>query len=365
MAACRDDLESDAIELAAYTTVASADDIEALRVGLGYDEWTLLGTSYGTRLAQEVMRRNPSTVRAAVLDGVAPADINWDKRAYVSYWQAIQGLSEACMADAVCGDAFGPVDQALIDMIADLNAAPIVAGPPGQEMEITGTMAAGLVFRLMYFSELYPMIPLVITSFRDDDLAAIQTLLMLLFSEGSGVTDAGLALGMHWSVKCSDLYNPEIGPDLDVLLAEAAVPEPLADAARQRQAEVVEICDGWPKPDSDPSLALPIDADIPTLLASGAFDPITPPAYGQHVAAGLSQASVVVFASSGHGTLAQSDCAGEIVATFVADPDTGALDTTCAAEIPVTFVTSEEEFFGDRSPGQHLELVRRLTLSPS
>ena len=36
----------------------------------------LYGISYGTRWALEVMRRSPSLVRSAVLDGVYPPQIN-------------------------------------------------------------------------------------------------------------------------------------------------------------------------------------------------------------------------------------------------------------------------------------------------
>ena len=40
-------------DLAQYTTSASVDDLEAIRVALGYPRLNLVGGSYGTRLAME------------------------------------------------------------------------------------------------------------------------------------------------------------------------------------------------------------------------------------------------------------------------------------------------------------------------
>lgn len=69
--ACRDDLSRRA-RLDLYTTAASVDDLDDLRRWLGYPSWNLLGTSYGTRVAQVYLRRHLEAVRTAVLNGVAP-----------------------------------------------------------------------------------------------------------------------------------------------------------------------------------------------------------------------------------------------------------------------------------------------------
>jgi pimeloyl-ACP methyl ester carboxylesterase len=57
---------------AQYTTSAVVADVDAIRIALGYDRINLWGGSYGTRVAQEYLRRYPQHVRAVVLDGAAP-----------------------------------------------------------------------------------------------------------------------------------------------------------------------------------------------------------------------------------------------------------------------------------------------------
>jgi pimeloyl-ACP methyl ester carboxylesterase len=56
-----------------YRTSAAADDIDAVREALGYDEITLYGDSYGTFLAQSYAFRHPDTLEALVLDSAYPA----------------------------------------------------------------------------------------------------------------------------------------------------------------------------------------------------------------------------------------------------------------------------------------------------
>lgn len=69
---CRDELQRNA-DLAAYTTDAAADDLDAVRAALGYDRIHLLGLSYGTRLALVYARRHPDGVASLVLAGATPA----------------------------------------------------------------------------------------------------------------------------------------------------------------------------------------------------------------------------------------------------------------------------------------------------
>ena len=53
---CRDKLSAQGVNLSAYNTTESASDVKDLILALGYERATLFGVSYGTRLAQVVMR---------------------------------------------------------------------------------------------------------------------------------------------------------------------------------------------------------------------------------------------------------------------------------------------------------------------
>lgn len=65
---------ADGVDLSAYTTEASADDIDDLRAALGAEKMSLLGFSYGTHLGLSVIRRHGDRVENAVLVGVEGPD---------------------------------------------------------------------------------------------------------------------------------------------------------------------------------------------------------------------------------------------------------------------------------------------------
>ncbi|MBS1163483.1 MAG: cysteine proteinase, partial [Burkholderiaceae bacterium] len=62
-------------DLRHYTTALAMQDADAVRRQLGADRINLVGGSYGTRAALELLRQFPHTVRRIVLDGVAPPDM--------------------------------------------------------------------------------------------------------------------------------------------------------------------------------------------------------------------------------------------------------------------------------------------------
>lgn len=62
------------VDLAGYTTVESATDLDQVRAALRMERVSLLGFSYGTHLAIAYMRRHPDRVADAVLLGIEGPD---------------------------------------------------------------------------------------------------------------------------------------------------------------------------------------------------------------------------------------------------------------------------------------------------
>src|SRR6185503_4242630 len=56
------------------STAETAKDLEDLRVGLGVEQLTPIGVSYGAVVAAEYARRFPAHTAAVVLDSPAPVD---------------------------------------------------------------------------------------------------------------------------------------------------------------------------------------------------------------------------------------------------------------------------------------------------
>ena len=70
--ACHRELVATGADLSAYNSTENAADFADLRKVLGLTTWNVYGTSYGSYLAQTLMRDHPEGIRSVVLDSVLP-----------------------------------------------------------------------------------------------------------------------------------------------------------------------------------------------------------------------------------------------------------------------------------------------------
>ncbi len=332
---CRDRLVSEGHDLSAYNTTQSAADVNAIRVALGYDEVNLWGGSYGSFLAQAVMRDHPEGVRSAVIESVWPLEISFFVEATASVPNAILRLIDTCAADDVCDSAYPNLEQVLFDTIDQLNAEPVlisVSNPlDGQSYDalLTGDTVGGNLVSALYLTPLIPALPQAIYDVYNGDYELMTQLTSqkLIFYEA-------MSRGMTYSVVCAEDL---IGQTPDHLLEiQLALPEQLrSDVEPDLVIEygIFGICENWPVEEAEPSFKEPLVSDIPTLILEGELDPVTPPEYGELVAGHLSNAYFFEFPGFGHAGESTSECALGITAAFIEDPTTQP-DAACMAEMP-------------------------------
>ncbi|HUW97042.1 MAG TPA: alpha/beta fold hydrolase, partial [Anaerolineae bacterium] len=332
---CRDRLVSEGHNLSAYTTTQSAADVDAIRVALGYDQVNLWGGSYGSFLAQAVMRDHPEGIRSAVIESVWPLEISFFVEATTSVPNAILRLMDTCAEDEVCDDAYPDLEDVLFETIDQLNAQPVpitVTNPldgQGYDALLTGDAVRGNLVSALYLTPLIPAVPQAIYDVYNGnyDLMTQLTSQKLLFY-------SAMSRGMTYSVVCSeDLIGRT--PD-DLLDIELALPRQLrSDVEDELVIEygIFGVCENWPVEEADPSFKDPLVSDIPTLILEGELDPVTPPEYGRLVAGHLSNAYFFEFPGFGHAGESTSECALSITAAFINDPTTEP-DATCMAEMP-------------------------------
>ncbi len=80
----------------------------------------------------------------------------------------------------------------------------------------------------------------------------------------------------------------------------------------------------------------PVKAATPTLLLSGTFDWLTPPAWGREAARHLASSRHVVFRAQGHGVVVQDPCAARLRDAFIEDPEPKRA-LPCRADTPPEF----------------------------
>ena len=81
-------------------------DVNAIRVALSYKEINLFDGSYGTLLAQAVMRDHPQDICSVALASVLPLEKSFIVDVSTASSKAILRLVEACAAHEECNAAY-------------------------------------------------------------------------------------------------------------------------------------------------------------------------------------------------------------------------------------------------------------------
>ncbi|KUJ72245.1 alpha/beta fold hydrolase [Ruegeria profundi] len=123
--------ESEDIKLQHYNTLQNARDVPLVMSTLGYDTYNLLGISYGSKLALEVMRSAPEGLRSVVIDGVAPPWIALYDTGAVPLNDSIVRLVEDCAADSACDAAYPNLGDVLNTALEAAEAGDLIHNRSG------------------------------------------------------------------------------------------------------------------------------------------------------------------------------------------------------------------------------------------
>lgn len=319
-----------------YTTSVAVRDLDDVRAALRYQKLDLYGISYGTRVAQHYMRRYPSRVRVAILDGVVPPQLALGPDVALDAQAAIDSAFARCDSTAECKRAFPNIAGTFASLRARVGAQPVplaIPDPLSAEPTQTQLGAAELsaaVRLLSYSDETLSTLPLLIHEAETGQPQALAAQYLMIKRS----LDAQMANGMHFAVVCSeDAPRWDERPIAQSDLAKTYIGETLMGAMRS-------ICEQWPRGPVDEDFSQPLNSAIPTLVLSGGNDPVTPARYGEQILPGLSKSKHLVLDGQGHGQIAVG-CMPRVVAEFIATGDVGSLDAECLQTVrPAPFLLS-------------------------
>ncbi|MEX2626383.1 MAG: alpha/beta fold hydrolase [Ilumatobacteraceae bacterium] len=344
---CHERLVDEGVTLEAYSTIENAADIATVRLALGLDEWNLYGSSYGTRLALTVLRDHPDGVRSVVLEGVYPPDV---VPAYHDYLpntlRALDEIAAACADDPECAGSYGDIGDLVVRALEAADSAP--------DAPVDSIDLMDLTFGSLYGMEGVQDVPYALALAAAGDLdGAID-----VFERGApldrsaggtrtrpDVDPTEDAAGVFNSVECREEHA---FTDLDhidkqaELYREAGVDDRLLTALVDTvEYPVLAVCPVWDSGVAGLVERAPAVSHTPVLLLSGRFDPITPPAWGEHAAASLANSTHVVAPTLSHSLVLEDPCIDEITHTFLSEPDTP-VDPGCVATMPMPPFTIDD-----------------------
>ncbi len=328
---CQRRLAGSGVKFDAFHSENNARDIVNVLRALGYERWNLVGVSYGSRLALVIMRDFPQYVRSAILDSVYPpqADIYLD--VYYSGERALSALFEACAASEGCSARYPDLEAVFYRLYHRLNRTPLTVAyrPPSfdeLEIEISGYRLYEWVFNWLYDLDSIRQIPKMIYELHQDRPDYVAH-----YGIAYEMALTTLSLGMHYSVQCQEEYGSGLFRDYAGMLARHPHLSGFLRYPVDGTATLPQLCDLWRTRARPDHVNDPVASDIPALLLSGGYDPITPPAYARAAQATLTSAYNFTFPQVGHAVLRSEDCAVRIAVDFINEP-LREPDSSCIAE---------------------------------
>ncbi len=283
--------KGEGVDLPAYNTAESADDIDDVRRALGLDEIILFGSSYGSHLGLACLRQHDEHIARAVLSKVEGPDATWKLPGQIQ--AQLELVHERVAADpkvsAVMPDFLGT----LRDLLERLDAEPVTA---------TVTQEDGSTVEIVCGA--YDMQRAVSGFLANRSMVEQLPVFVYLTAQGDASVLGELSLGSReggwWSamtlmMDCSSGATKERrrriareARDADNLLSDAF------------DGYYPAFCSACGDPDLGDDFRGPIKTDTPVMFISGTLDARTPPSNVEEIIGGFSAAKHIIVENVGH-----------------------------------------------------------------
>lgn len=313
--ACQKDLQAQGINLTAYNTIENAADVNDLRLALGYKQINLYGVSYGARLALTVLRDHPAAVRSAIIDSGYTMHVDINAEVALSAACAFDLIFTSCAADPACQSTYPDLETTFYRVVDMLNDNPVRVALSRGTVFIDGDNMMDLIFSSLYTiygKDGVTQIPEMLTIADQDNLSDLAPAFEIMFAEDN------FSEGMYYSIFCRE----EVSSDTQEVASALAADLPEQIRAHYMSPALPAICEMWEVGKEEASEKEPVVSDIPVLVLTGQYDPITPPAYNKTIAETLSNSFFYEIPGIGHGAMRGSACALDIGLQFLENPTT-------------------------------------------
>ncbi|MEO3402849.1 alpha/beta fold hydrolase [Mucilaginibacter sp. CAU 1740] len=290
----RELLVAQGIDLSAYNTAESVEDINDLRLALGLDSLNLVGISYSGGLMLSVANIHPEAVRLLILNSPLPAFVTYEESALKNIDEALDQVFKNC-ADSSAAysdlkDRFHHYFSELSDRrfkiryLEKQGADSITVRYGKQEL------LDAIINRLN--TAQVKSVPFVIAEI----IAGRAEPFVREVMDGYFAGNSSVSLAMRYSVYCSG----QIAFASRSVEAREAKRYPWLAGYRFNNVDHV-ICDCWQAKPVTGSVRAPVRSSVPALIAAGDIDPWCRPSFNRLIKRGLPNAQLLIFHNKGHG----------------------------------------------------------------
>lgn len=325
IAACRD-LLSRSADLGQYDLPQAMDDLDDVRAALGYDQFDVLGWSYGTRSAFVYARRHPERVRIMVLTSVVTPDFLAPLHYARDAQRALDAVVASCSDDPTCRAAYPTFGADVAESLrrAAVGVRAVLRDSASQHADTVvvppGVFAEDLR-ALMYQPVVLGQLPWLMHLAAGGDFGPLVAR-MAQFRAGGGFQ---LPMGTWFTITCNEDVRFIPADKIDSLTRGTF----LGDyRIRQQQA----ACAQWPQTTREATDTMVFTVNAPTLIISGRLDPVTPPSWGEHALRWFAHGRHVVIPGATHTP--RNRCVDRLLAAVIASGSVDEIDRSCVDSVP-------------------------------
>ncbi|MEV8468769.1 alpha/beta fold hydrolase [Fluviibacterium sp. DFM31] len=167
---CLKEIAGRGVDITEINTTQNALDVGAVMAALGYPEYNIYGVSYGTKLTLEVMRQEIPGIRAIVLDGVAPPQVQLYDQLITPYANSFDNTFGPCERDPVCAAAYPDITARFYALLDQMTETPVeVLGQPYAAIQLFLHLKGRNDRRSQNPNKLSTYLPLMVTQLEQGD----------------------------------------------------------------------------------------------------------------------------------------------------------------------------------------------------
>lgn len=296
---CRDNFVKQGIDLSAYNTIESAEDINDLRLALGLDSLNLVGVSYSGGLMLTVARNHPEAVRTLILNSPLPGYVNYEEHALFNLNEALETVFNK--SDSL-KDRFH-------QYFTDITGKHFTLQYNGMGISYTKNELLDAVTNRLNRHQV-SSIPAVVTDLINGKHAIyVKEILNDVFAGNNSI-----AYGMRYSVYCTE----------QVLYSDTAIQKQQERVMPWFAGYIINypdyaVCNCWKVKKESPIAKTPVYSNVPALISSGEIDPWCRPFYNRLIKRTMPNAQLLIRRNFGHVPGFASDDV-DYLSLFIANP---------------------------------------------
>lgn len=320
---CYDSL-SKLADLKQYTTSNAVKDLEDVRRWLGYGKINIFGLSYGTRVSLVYMKLFPTSIESCILWSPVPTYGRMPLYHAQFAQNSLKHIFENCKNDSLCNKSFPDLEKEFHSLMLKMKSSPSTflqtdSLGHSQNLLISWNSFQTKLRTLMYAPISIRQIPFIIHQAYLGDLKPFIS----LYPNGADTSNF-IAGGFYLCVTCTEDV-PFIRPEeIDSLTKGTFM-------GTYRIDQQTDACTQWVNGNISNDFLNPIISDVPTLIISGGYDPVTPTSSAKEIASHLSNSTLVIIPEMSHvlDGLSNPECFDEICLSFINNPFNPKLKLDC------------------------------------